>query len=425
MTRDTFMGRSIYPSGSRSKVPLGAKIYPVRPGKLRLQSGAYKEVVESFRSLLSVPSDLFDQFYHQLLVRYADFVQLIPEQESLPSHSMLGNALKRTYTVLKTIIPLLQAREGKRFFQTSKGARLLYAIFSAMLLFRVAKLFADKHIVLCNDKGQFLANWRYFDQPMTKSGRYFKMRSGDCMPAPVIADMTIVLAKQMMPELGFAWLAEDKVLLGQWFKALNIYDELFGVHDISLDVDALMHASHLHFEHEVDFTISDATLLGEAFWEWLCEHVSKQSDSLSLESDGIGLVDGELLFDVDRLVEAYAKERQVQAQQVYDQLAHLGISQVTGDDLVFRQLVAAQSHSGVVSSGLYAQKPHLDALDAKRFVGIDSVLASACIKNYNGLSAHDHLALDREQDGIFGRLVSMFVSRLSGGLDIDLTSGRK
>ena len=79
-----------------------------------------------------------------------------------------------------------------------------------------------------------------------------------------------------------------------------------------------MHASHLHFEHEVDFTISDATLLGEAFWEWLCEHVSKQSDSLSLESDGIGLVDGELLFDVDRLVEAYAKERQVQAQQVYD-----------------------------------------------------------------------------------------------------------
>ena len=115
-------------------IPLGAKIYPVRPGKLRLQSGAYKEVVESFRSLLSVPSDLFNQFYHQLLVRYADFVQLIPEQESLPSHSMLGNALKRTYTVLKTIIPMLQAREGKRFFQTSKGARLLYAIFSAMFI---------------------------------------------------------------------------------------------------------------------------------------------------------------------------------------------------------------------------------------------------------------------------------------------------
>ncbi len=425
MTRDTFMGRSIYPTATRKSVPNGARIYPVRTGSERLKIGVFKEVIGELKSYLKVPGDLYDRVYGQLLENYAAFVQLLPEQEAFPSHSMLGNSLKRCHAVLKAFLPLIEAREGKHFLRTDRGARLVYAIFSAMLLFRIAKLFGDKHISLCDQQGQFVSDWRYYDEPMTASAKYFRVRPGQCMPAHVVSDMTVVIAKQIMPTLGFSWLAEDKVLLGHWFKALNIHDELFGVHDINLDVEALMQASQLDMKTQSDFEVADGLLLGEAFWEWLADHIAKQSDALGLTDGGYGLVDGELLFDVDKMAERFAKDKQVSATQVIDQFAKLGIIQVMDGEIVCRHLSAIQSQSGVGASGLYAQRPYYDQLDAKRFVGIDSVLASACIKNYNGLSEQEYLKIEQSHDGIIGRLLGKFMSGLLGGLNIDLTSGRQ
>lgn len=425
MTRDTFMGRSIYPTAGKKSVPLGARIYPVRKASVRLKLGVFNELISELKVLLKLPGDLYDQMYHQLLENYANFVQLLPEQEAFPSHSMLGNSLKRSYTVLKAFLPLIEAREGKRFMETDRGSRLVYAVFSAMLLFRVAKLFGDKHISLCDQQGKFIANWRYYDEPMTANARYFRMRSGQCMPPQVISDMTLVIAKQIMPVLGFSWLAEDKVLLGHWFKALNIYDELFGVHDINLDIEALMQASQLDIKAESDYEVADGVLLGEAFWEWLSDHIANQRDAGYLTESGYGLVDGELLFDVDKMADRFAKEKQASVSQVIEQFSQLGIIQVKDGEIVCRHLSALKSQSGVGASGLYAQRPHYDQMDAKRFVGIDSVLASACIKGYNGLTEQEYLKIEQSHDGIIGRLLGKFMSGLLGGANMDLTSGRQ
>lgn len=422
MMKDTFMGRSIYPVKKRTGAPIGSRVFPVKSGRSRLRSTVFKDVEDAFRELFGWPGDLFDGCCYQLLENYAGFVQLIPEHEDLPMQSMLGNSLKRSYVVTKEFMALMQIKEGKRFLTSPRGSRLLFAVFSASLLFRVAKIMADKQIVLCDEKGQFICQWQYFEQSMMHCGQYFKMRYGGDMPGHVVADMTVLLAKQLMPPLGFAWLVEDKTLLGHWFKALNIHDELFGIHQMGLDVDYLMRKSQFDFTVESDHFISDATLIGEQFWEWMLDQMSSIEDGNTMDRDGIGLVDGELLFDVDRYAEAYARLHNISSASVLDQLERMGVVDTSNGKFVCRHLSSAKA-SGVVSSGLYAQTNRADQLDAKRFVGVDASIASACIRSYNGLEEQDALRSDHGIDAMYTRLLGMFLGNLTQGLNLSQKGG--
>lgn len=418
VTKDTFMGRSIYPTGQRKVIPQGARIYPIRAGKLRLQEPGYHEFVRQLKSLIGQTGDVFSGCYEALLVNYADFVQLLPEDCALPARSMLNVALKRSYLTTKEFLQHMQARHGKNFHQQGQGARLIYAVFSASLLFRVAKVVSDKQIQLCDKNGKVIKHWMYFDQPLTKSAKHFKMRLVNTMPDAVLRHMTVVLAKQLMPVLGFAWLAEDLPLLGSWFSALNILDEFFGVHQIGLDVEALMRQSAFDFEESDLYEVAQDVLLGEEFWEWLSDQVLAHDHGLTLERDGIGLVDGALMFDVDRWVERFAKEKQCQKQEVVRQLKDLGLL-ITKDGEVFKAHLHAKAvGSAVASSGLYSGHVlRTDAMDAKRFVGVDSVIAAACFRGYNGLQAASDVGSDIEEIPIFSRLVSTFLGDLSKGLN--------
>ena len=253
MTQDTFMGRSIYGGKKSRKMPLGSKIYPVKSGVYRLSMPAIKEAISMLRNMSALPEDMFKDFYIQLLESYGEFVQLIPEREDVPSQSMLGNGIRRSLVMTQAFIEKMKAREGVRFLDSDYGSRWVFSVFSSSLLFRVAKLFVDKQISLCDQEGRFLCNWQYFHKPMSAYGKYFKMRhlpfssSSDAsnFSSNIVSDMTIVLAKQLMPELAFNWIMEDQMVLACWFKALNIQDEIFSVHQMGLDVEFLMQNMNL------------------------------------------------------------------------------------------------------------------------------------------------------------------------------------
>ena len=419
MQKDTFMGKSIYPTGPRAKVPQGAKVYPIKNGKARLQTVAFGDVVPMIKEMVRLPQDLFANGYVQLIENYADFVQLIPEREDVPGQTMLANSLKRAFEMTREFIHQMQAVEGESFYQSERGARLVYAVFSSALLFRVAKIFSDKQIFLCNDKGILIKSWLYFSKPMSRYGSYFKMRMTPTLSDDVVAHMTVVLAKQIMPTIAFAWITEDKGILETWFRALNIMDEFFGVHQMDLNVDALIRASRLSIDVEEDFFVSKEVMDGEGFWQWLLEKIDASGTDAAVEKDGFGLVDGELLFDVD-LIGQYAKSHGVSTNVVADQLKAIGVVRSQGGDLQFLHLQSKSVHNtGVAGTGLYAQKSsHVDAMDAKKFVGIDATVARACIKGYNGLRNSDSHSLGNIDQSIFSRLTSVFLGNLNEGIDM-------
>lgn len=419
MTKDTFMGRSIYPTHHKKEVPLGARVYPVRPGKARLSEPAYHDFLGELKSLVEQTGDVFSSCYEALLINLADFVQRLPEDSAMPTRGMLGVAMKRGFLVTKEFIEHMQAKHGKHFYRQDRGARLTYAVFSASLLFRVAKVVADKQVFLCDKNGKVISRWMYFDHAMTSRAKYFKMRMVPVMPDATLRHMTTVLAKQLMPSLGFAWLSEDLSLLGLWFSALNILDEIFSVYQIGLDVEELMRQSAIDFSEDEVFEIAHDVLLGEAFWEWLSDQVLAHDQGVTLERDGIGLIDGALFFDVDRWTERFAKERQCQQRAVVRQLKDLGLLQMRDGELLKTHLRVQSQGSTVASTGLYGgQASRTDAMDAKRFVGVDTVIAAACFRGYNGLQMAGDLSSDAEETSIFTRLVSTFLGDLASGANI-------
>lgn len=419
MQKDTFMGKSIYPTGPRVKAPQGSKVYPVKEGKTRLRTLAFRDVIPMIKEMVQLPEDLFISTYVRLIENYTDFVQLIPEREDVPGQTMLANSLKRAYEMTKEFINQTQAVEGDLFYQLESGSRLVYSVFSSALLFRVAKIFSDKQIFLCDDKGRLIKSWLYFSKPMSHYGSYFKMRKTTFLSDDVVRHMTVVLAKQIMPTIAFAWVTEDKDVLETWFRALNIIDEFFGVHQMDLNVDALIRASVLSIEVEEDFFVSKDVLDGEGFWQWLIEKIDATGPEASVEKDGFGLVDGELLFDVD-LISQYAKSHSVSTRVVAEQLKTIGVVRLKGGDLQFLRVHSKSVHStGVAGTGLYAQQSsHVDAMDAKKFVGIDATIARACVKGYNGLRSSDSHSLEKIDQSIFSRLTSVFLGNLNEGIDM-------
>ena len=418
MTQDTFMGRSIYPMRKRPGVPQGARVYPVTSGKKRLQLTAFQAVIDALRDLVKLPADLFDNTYQKLMIHYADFAQLMPERMDFPAQSMLGNSIKRSFVLTEAFQRLLLAARGPSFVQSDQGARLLFAVFSSSLLFRVAKLVADKHIVLCDQSGKFSRNWLYFSGPMKRQGQFFKWRTTQAMTDALVSDMTIVLAKQLMPTIAFAWLSEDTHVLQAWFRALNILDAFFGLHQMALEVEALMRESSLNLAHEEDYQVGEDTLKAEEFWEWLMDHIDELGSDATLDADGIGLVDGTLLFDVDTMLKRYAAHHTINKEQVLDQLRQLGLVQAQGAEICFRQLHHA-AQSGVASSSMYAQQERQgDKLDAKRFVGVDATIASAYFKGFNHMSNEDGVVMDKLGLQIFQRLASVFFGHLADGIDL-------
>ena len=289
----------------------------------------------------------------------------------------------------------------------------------------MAKVLADKHIVICDKEGRFVKNWLYLSGPLKKYGHYFKFRTTQGLSDAIVSNLTLLIAKQLMPSLAMAWITEDKEVLEAWFRALNIMDAFFGLHQMALDVEALMRSAALDMTHEDEHFIADASVHGEAFWEWLVDHVNQKESDSSLKTDGIGLIDGELLFDIDEMSKRYCEEHKVDAAMVEAQFATTGIAQMYADQLAMRKVhEQAGLQGGVVGTGMYAQQARQeDKLDAKRFVGVDASIASAYFKGYNGLSNNTDLSVERSGLGIMQRLASIFLGNLSDGIDLINSGG--
>ena len=422
MSQSIFMGKGINSGKKRLKMPFGAKIYPVYSGRSRLNMPAFKDVCTMFKKLAVVPDDLFGETYQKLLESYGEFVQLIPENEDIPSQSMLAKSVKRSFVMTRSFIEKMGVREGTRFHQTDRGSRWVFAVFSSSLLFRVAKLFVDKQISVCDQNGKFVCHWQCYHKSLLAYGKYFKMRHIPAVSSDVVSDLSVVLAKQLMPDCAFNWIAEDKRVLTHWFRALNILDEMFGVHQMGLNVDVLMRSMDLSFETEDEHVVVNEFLLGEEYWEWLLEQIDQHNGQWQIESDGLGIVDGELLFDVDRYVAMFAKDKGVSSDQVKAQLGASGLVSMQGADFCYKRLQKLGS-SRLSSTGLYSGGGHTDMLDAKRFVGVDMSVASAIMSRYKGLSVSDEYGIFGDNDGVYDRIMTSFLGSLIDGAILDKTGG--
>ena len=343
-------------------IPKEAHVYPVHTGKKLLGLGSYQSVLKEISAIVKLDIAHDETCYQQLIEQYADFVQLLSHPLSAVKESMLSRSVKRAYIMLREFARCYEERYGSQAIVSESGSRLLYGVFSAALLFEVGCICTERRIILCDTHGRYRAQWQYFDRPMHHYGQYYKVRFGKGMNKRLTTEVTYLLAKQIMPNLGFAWLSEDQVVLQQWFRALNIRDEFFGAYKIELDIDKVIVEDPLALDDIPDECfVPEETLAGEKYWEWLKEKMKEADASISQPDSAIQIVKGDVLLDHNRLLTEFGRvfSRYRDSIVVGAQFNHLGLCQLDGQDYKFTQYYSKPAGKiaggGVAATGLYAQ----------------------------------------------------------------------
>ncbi len=414
-------------------IPREAHVYPVHTGKKLLGIGSYQTVLKEISSIVKLDVAHEETCYRQLLEQYADFVQLLPHPTSSAAESMLSRSVKRAYIMLREFARCYEERYGNESIVSDSGARLLYGVFSSALLFDIGCICTERRVVLCDTQGRYRAQWQYFDKPMHHYGQYYKVRFGKGMSKKLTREVTYLLAKQIMPSLGFAWLSEDHIVLQQWFMALNIRDEFFGAYKIELDIDQIIRDDPLDLDDIPDECfVPDDTLAAEKYWEWLKEKMQEADADISQPDSPIQIVNGNVLLDHKRLLTEFGRvfSRYRDAIVVGAQFNHLGLCQLDGQDYKFTQYYskpAGKAAGGAVAAtGLYAQAHHAKGKDAlfsqaqrhgaqaegstRSYIQIDRNDAKVFFPNIESLPENRNLVTTEKTGsvGVFQRLVGAF-----------------
>lgn len=380
----------MFEKNDAQQYPWSATVYHLKTGEQLLDLPGYAGLIQQIKKTVAIDQGLFDACYLSLMQRFAAFVQAIPESTASRAQPMLAVGMRRAFLLLQAFANHLQVTEGKAYLQSDAGARLLFAVFSAALLFELGKIASEKRMELCDDQGNFLAHWSPFENNMLAYGQYFKIRFGKSLMDPLLKPLTQVLAKKVMPELAFLWLTEDQEVLYRWFEALNVVDEFFAVYRSTCDISELLQKDPLVLSDVLTETqLPTDNLQAERFWDWIQESLNEGK----LDSDQAAVVDGELILDIESLAKSYGRvfAKADHAVVLVQQFNSLGIAQMDGQDFKHRQyfssLPGQQQKRGLSGhgSGLFAGSNHgahsQRQAQTKSFVVVDKQTSDFILKS--------------------------------------------
>lgn len=357
---------------STLSVPKEAYVFTVHTAAQLINTKNRNALVKELRRWALCDEGLFEATYMQLVEVFSEYVQSFSESatQRVPVQ-WLFSALRRAVLLHSGFAKHLSITHGKRYAASDAGARMLFAVFSAGLLFEVGALLSGRQVDLCDHIGRYKARWSVFEGPLTQYAEFYKVRYGRSMPEVLLKPTTIALAKQIMPLRAFLWLSEHDEVLHYWFEGLWRLDAFFEGYRVECDVEALLQKEAWALEEvEVDAFVSQETLEAERFWNWVQEAVQSES----LPQDLIAEVDGECVVDVAGLVGQY--------QRVYLQADHavvlmqkfnyLGIAQLDGQDYKYKQYFSLPPEkASQAANRLFGSKQTAVKTEKKRFALMD------------------------------------------------------
>ncbi len=188
-------------------------ILPVLSAEELIGSKRYRFILEEIAKVSLLPTDYFTALYKTLIDDFAEFVQLIPRQDQGMLGGLLNEALVRASVAMQ--------RYTKEAGQPSLDALHCYALFSACLFIDISKAVTNQRVVLTNTDGEYVTQWRSFVGSMCGVADGYKLYSTSSAYHRLDAALTPLLARQIMPESGFLWLASHWRVFADWLEALQ------------------------------------------------------------------------------------------------------------------------------------------------------------------------------------------------------------
>lgn len=251
-----------------------------------------QERLKKIMELSTFDSMLFNNICLSLLTNFIDYCQQLPETAN-SYYSSLGGLVDHALSRTQAALELFHKQAISEQTPLSQEQKLwLYALLSAAILQAIGKLRLDYKIELFNSPTEFLKEWNPLLNSLISSGHYyhyeFKKEGSDDDRRRI----NLLLAYQLMPTKGFAWIASQPDVLNTWLALLHEDLSGAGVLGAILEyADAIAIQQDIHrflIENEkigisranrvnttfIDRTLPESTLeqdklLGATFIAWL------------------------------------------------------------------------------------------------------------------------------------------------------------
>ncbi len=170
----------------------------------------------------SLPEAQYESLCLKLIHDFAAYCQTLPETSNnyySQSGGLIDYALHRTEAALDLFRHYVIQDEHKEF---SEEQRLWqYALFSAALMQGIGKLKCEYLIDLYDSQGHLLKPWNPLLEDLMSQGSHFSYELQKEANVSTRCLLNILLARRLMPESGFAWIASNSQVLAVWLALLN------------------------------------------------------------------------------------------------------------------------------------------------------------------------------------------------------------
>ncbi|MBK5944818.1 hypothetical protein CCR79_13145 [Halorhodospira halophila] len=200
-------------------------LLPIRTSDLLLTPSARRQRIRKIANLLAFPGEHRRELVDPAIQRLALLVQDLPASEA-HHHAGRGGLLDHS---LETALYALQRRQGHILPPHAETERVIheadawsYAVLALALLHDVGKVVVDQQITLYDADGHRIGLWNVWDGPMNNTAAsWYTVRYVPGRSRRLHEPISALLAHQIIPPQGIAWIARHRELLELWAAALH------------------------------------------------------------------------------------------------------------------------------------------------------------------------------------------------------------
>jgi len=326
-------------------------LLPVMDAQKLLEAGRHHAVLRQLKDTCGVPAEYFDAFYMPLVNAFVGFVQILPTEFTGPLSGMMNEGIARAMIAMQTY--QLEHKDQLDPLKT-------YAVFSAGLFRDVSHVVMNQQIILTDKEGDFIENWHPLSGSMLGRAEYYRL-----LPLPAVfqrLDITLchLLARQLMPEQAYEWIASDLHVLADWFDAISGEQGGGGVlaHTLAYSKPEDLHALESSLvQVPVKQVESHATEHGHAFYRWLVDGLNKKIIKVNTADAGVHVTDQGVFLERPKIFREFLEvyNESVTLSVVYAQFGNLmGIAKKGGYDLMNGQYFSDYAESREAGASAFA-----------------------------------------------------------------------
>lgn len=333
-----------------------------------------RTLLQQIQDACVLEPERFDQLCQALVTNLVQYCQQLPEASNSyysQAGGLLDYALNRTDAALNLFRHYMIRDDKAEYSEEQKLWQ--YALLSAALLQGIGKLMTAYTIDLYDVSGQRNETWNPLLGKLSPGGSYYTYAFQKELDPQVRCRLNSLIARDIMPADGFAWIASNPQVLAVWLALLN--EDPYSARTLGailIQADAVAIQRYLSqlggkaysarsgrygragtFAGGTPDSGNIEQQIGADFLQWLNEQLS--SGAMIINKAPLLMVPGGMLMTSDLFKQFVAEHPELNNwQAVKNAFLSLGLHKVGPDGDVmsrFEQVSNQQMHTGIVFSG--------------------------------------------------------------------------